>query len=32
VKRLAHGLIVGVLAAVVLTAGAGVASAHALLT
>jgi copper transport protein len=31
VKRLAHGLIVGVLATVVLTAGAGVASAHALL-
>jgi copper transport protein len=32
VKRLAHGLIVGVLALVVLTAGAGVASAHALLS
>jgi copper transport protein len=31
VKRLAPGLIVGVLAAAVLTAGAGVASAHALL-
>ena len=30
-KRLAHGLIVGVLTAVVLTAGVGVASAHALL-
>jgi copper transport protein len=32
VRRLAHGLIVGVLAVVVLTAGAGVASAHALLS
>jgi copper transport protein len=32
VRRLAHGLIVGVVAAVVLTAGAGVASAHALLS
>ena len=31
-RRLAHGLIVGMLAAVVLTAGAGVASAHALLS
>jgi copper transport protein len=31
VKRLAHGLLVGVLAAVVLTAWTGVASAHALL-
>lgn len=31
-RRLAHGLIVGILAVVVLTAGAGVASAHALLS
>ena len=31
-RRLAHGLIVGMLAAAVLTAGAGVASAHALLS